>query len=266
MVAVLPETLVGVETCATRPIRRAEPVMGTVVSFDVRPGELAHRDVLLALSEARRRLHRADAVFSTWKTESPVSRLRRGEVDIDEMPEEVAEVLDRCLRAKDASGGWFDPWAAPGGVDPTGLVKGWAAIRALDALLEAGVSAAMVSAAGDIAVCGEPQSGRPWRIGIQDPWDRMGLLGVVEVRGAVATSGTYERGSHIFDPTTGATEVPAVAATVVGPELDLADALATGLVAGGAGALGYVAALERYEGLVVMPDRSFLTTAGFAFL
>ena len=39
----------------------------------------------------------------------------------------MAEVLrPPAAQARDASGGWFDPWAMPGGYDPTGLVKGWA--------------------------------------------------------------------------------------------------------------------------------------------
>jgi FAD:protein FMN transferase len=234
-----------------------------VVSFDVRPGNADPGEVFLALAEARRRLHRADAVFSTWKEDSPMSRLRRGEIGIGDAPAEMGVVLERCELAKEASGAWFDPWAMPGGVDPTGLVKGWAAMQALDALVDASVEGAMVSAAGDIAVCGEPERARPWRIGIQDPWNRWGLLGVVEVRGAVATSGTYERGLHVLDPHTGGPALGAVSATVLGPELDIADALATGLVAGGVAALEHVALLEGYEALVVGPDGSRTATPGF---
>ena len=57
-----------------------------------------------------------------------------GEIGLEEAPPEVAEVLELCRRAREASDGWFDPWAMPGGVDPTGLVKGWAVERALDEL------------------------------------------------------------------------------------------------------------------------------------
>ena len=90
----------------------------------------------MRIDEARRRaearLRWVDDVFSTWKPESPVSRLRRGEIGLGDAPPEVAEVLELCRRAREASDGWFDPWAMPGGVDPTGLVKGWAVERALD--------------------------------------------------------------------------------------------------------------------------------------
>jgi thiamine biosynthesis lipoprotein len=237
--------------------------MGTVISFDIRPGSAGTGELFLALAEARRRLHRADAVFSTWKEDSPMSRLRRGEIGVGDAPAEIGVVLERCELAKQASGGWFDPWAMPGGIDPTGLVKGWAAMQALDALIEASVEGAMVSAAGDIAVWGEPEPARRWRIGIQDPWNRLALIGVVEARGAVATSGTYERGLHVLDPRTGIPAQAAVSATVVGAELDMADALATGLLAGGVAALEHVASLEGYEALVVGPDGSRSSTPGF---
>ena len=84
-----------------------------------------------AVARAQAELRWVDDVFSTWKPESPVSRLRRGEIRLEDAPPEVAEVLELCRRAREASDGWFDPWAMPGGVDPTGLVKGWAAQRAL---------------------------------------------------------------------------------------------------------------------------------------
>ena len=78
-------------------------------------------------------LHHADEVFSTWQPDSPISRLRSGQITDAQAPAEVAEVLERCAAARELSGGWFDPWAMPGGIDPTGFVKGWAAQRALGA-------------------------------------------------------------------------------------------------------------------------------------
>jgi thiamine biosynthesis lipoprotein len=237
--------------------------MGTVVSFDIRPGNAPRGSVFVALAEARAVLHRADAVFSTWKPNSPMSRLRRGEIEVGGAPPEMAEVLQRCELARAASGGWFDPWAMPGGVDPTGLVKGWATQKALDVLVGAGVSAIMVSAGGDIAVWGQPEPGGPWRIGIQDPWNRMAVVAVAEVSGAIATSGTYERGDHVLDPHTGRPASPVASATVTGPELDLTDALATALLAGGDEVLGHLAALDGYESLMVRHDHTLTWTPGF---
>ncbi len=247
----------------TEVIRRAEPVMGTVVSFHIRPGDADRSAVFLALAEARAMLHRADAVFSTWKPHSPMSRLRRGEIGLESAPPEVAEVLERCREARDRSGGWFDPWAMPGGVDPTGLVKGWAAGRALQVLAATGVGGAMVSAGGDLAVCGSPEPGQRWRIGIQNPFDRDTMVAVAEPDRAIATSGSYERGLHVIDPHTGEAVSAVASASVTGPDLGMADALATGLLAGGISALAAVEAFEGYEALLVGHDGSFRTTAGF---
>ena len=240
-------------------VKRQVEVMGTVVSFDVRVGTARPGDVSVALARAAAALHRADHVFSTWKPDSPMSRLRRGQMALEDAPPEVAAVLDLCARARTASGGWFDPWAAPGGVDPTGLVKGWAAERALDHLRPVpGVVAVMVNAGGDVVCCGRPAPGRGWRIGVRSPEDAGVVLAVVEGVAAVATSGTYERGPHLYRPegpagSSGAgTGGPGVrSATVTGPDLWLADALATGLAAAGTGGLDAIEMPAGYEALVV---------------
>lgn len=232
-------------------LRHDERVMGTVVSFDVRPGELPPSCALLALRRACLVLSRADAVFSLWKSESPMSRLRRGELAIADAPSEMAAVLERCLMARDRSAGWFDPWAMPGGLDPTGLVKGWAARQAIDVLVAAGVAGAMVNAGGDVATAGSPTPGEPWRIGVTDPSDRSQILCVVTSPGAVATSGTYERGAHIIDPFLKLRRSRWRSATVMGPEPDLADAFATGLCAAGAAGGTFVAEATGYSAIVV---------------
>jgi thiamine biosynthesis lipoprotein len=248
-------------------IRVPEPVMGTVVSMAIDAPDLPADRLWGAVAAARACLHRADAVFSLWKPNSPINRLRRGEIRLADAPKEIGEVLLCCALAREWTAGWFDPWALPGGVDPTGLVKTWAAARAVDQLRKAGVRSAVVSAGGDVVTLGYPDHdpGRPWRIGITHPWDSRGLVGVVEVSGdaAVCTSGTYERGAHLLDPTTGAPAVRTVSATVVGPDPALADALATGLAVGGDDALGAIDRLEGYEGWLIRPDGSDAATAGW---
>ena len=108
--------------------------MGTVVTIDVYTGPdlpaAAAAEVGRQLARARAALQHADEVFSTWQPGSPVSALRAGRITLAQAPAELAEVLELCAAAKELSGGWFDPWAMPGGVDPTGYVKGWAAQQA----------------------------------------------------------------------------------------------------------------------------------------
>jgi FAD:protein FMN transferase len=120
--------------------------MGTVVTVDVYTTDGAAGDEIFRdLATAQALLHRADAVFSTWNPRSPISRLRRAEIRCSQAPAEVREVLDLCATARELTGGWFDPWALPGGVDPTGYVKGWAAQRALGAFCAPGISGAIVA-------------------------------------------------------------------------------------------------------------------------
>ncbi len=246
-------------------VRHAETVMGTVVSFAVVPGGLARQAATAAIEAACAALHWADATFSTWDSRSAVSRLRRGAATLDELPAQVTGVLELCEGARKASGGWFDPWAIPGGVDPTGLVKGWALENALAVLREAGTEAAMVNGGGDIAVFGSPAPGQSWRVGIRHPWRRGALAAIIDVTAAIATSGSYERGAHLLNPFTGQLASQAASATVTGPSLTLADALATAVAVGGDEALGIVAGLNGYAGYLIRPDGSEADTGNVAF-
>ena len=253
-------------------LTHAEEVMGTVVSFDVRAHAGSERSVVEDLLPAAcSLLHRTDAVFSTWKPQSPLSLLRRGDLTLANAPAELAEVLDLCRVAKTLSRGWFDPWAMPGGVDPTGLVKGWAAERALACLRTQGVEAALVNAGGDLVAFGHPTADDSWRVGIRHPWRPDALAAVVEVRAAVATSGTYERGEHLVDPKDPGRAARAASATVTGPSLAMADALATALALGADDVLdaiegpGASDGLEGYEAYLVRSDGTERSTAGMAF-
>jgi FAD:protein FMN transferase len=243
----------------------AEAVMGTVVSFTFDCGTMPEQDALRAVGDACRSLHHLDDVFSTWKPESPMSRLRRGELALFESPPEIPLVLELCAEARRLSGGWFDPWAMPGGVDPTGLVKGWALEQASEVLRRAGVPAALVNGGGDLVAHGKPPSSEPWRIGIRHPWDASALACVVELDRAMATSGCYERGPHLLDPRTGQPTSAIASATVCGPSLALADAFATALAVGGEDVLALLSALPGYDAYLIRDDAAEMATATMAF-
>jgi thiamine biosynthesis lipoprotein len=249
-----------------RTIHHLEHVMGTVVTIDLyNQTELSTAAASSHLARARTILQHADAVFSTWKPDSPISRLRRGEITCEQTPPEVAEVLEHCMIARGLSGGWFDPWAMPGGVDPTGYVKGWAAQKALAALVSTEIPGALVNAAGDIAGFGGPALGEPFRVGVIDPFSRGDLACIVQLVGAIATSGTYERGNHLIDPHSGRPSVRVASASVTGPDLGLADALATAAAIGGEEALALIEVIEGYEALIITFDRTWNWTSNFPF-
>ena len=245
-----------------------EHVMGTTVSLT-----LVDEPNPAGLAAALAGLHEADATFSTYLPQSPLSRLARGENTLDECPAEVAEVLLRCAAARAWTRGAFDPWRlgtddGPGLLDPSGLVKGWAIQRASDTLVAGGAPRHSINGGGDVLLRGV-RPGRPWRVGVSDPWRPGRLLGVVvgDPDGrdrAVATSGTAERGLHIADPRTGRAATGIVSATVVGPAIVEADVAATAAVVLGADALDWLAEQPGLEALLLTDRGEVLRTAGWA--
>lgn len=229
------EVAASVHNPPRRPGRvHAEPVMGTVVSIDVRtPLPPDRLDAAIAAAVAV--LHRADADFSTFRADSWVSRLRRGECGLADCPPHVQAIYRAAEACRVRTGGLFDPgWRRDGTLDPTGLVKGWAADAASWALTRAGATIHCVNAAGDLRVRGQAAPGVPWRLGIADPARPGHLVAVVESSDlAVATSGTSEQGEHVIDPRTGTPAHHLASVTIVGPDLTLADAFATAALAAG---------------------------------
>ncbi|MFH8977324.1 FAD:protein FMN transferase [Streptomyces sp. NPDC017890] len=241
--------------------------MGTVFSFDVRGGEPT--SVRTALDEAVAGLRRGDEMFSTYREDSEVSRLARGELTVDACPPEVAEVLELAAEAERMSDGWFST-SYRGRLDPTGIVKGWAVERAARRVAAAGARGVSLNGGGDVQVLGMPGAGRPWRVGVSDPLRPGGLAAVVCAAGAaelaVATSGSAERGAHIVDPRTGRTAVTdLVAVTVVASRLTWADCWATAAFAMGAReGLRWLEALDGVEALLITAGDEVRCTGGLA--
>ena len=191
-----------------------------------------------AIEEVKKFVYEVDDVFSTYKPDSVISQLRRGDIEIGGCSEDVIDVWNACGLASEISDGAFNPWAVAGGFDPSGYVKGWAADRVAHILVKAGIEHVQVNAAGDLTLRGGFLTAdgvkEPWKIGVVNPDNRQEVLRVFEITdGAIATSGTYERGAHIVDPHSGLIAIGAKSATVIGPDAGLADAMATALMVGG---------------------------------
>ena len=225
-------------------------VWGTVVFIDV----TSEVDIKPTITQVKQYVQKVDEVFSTYKENSIISQLRRNEIAIEQCPPEVIEVWNLCAFVKELTEGAFDPWAVVGGFDPSGLVKGWAADKCAEILLAAGAEHIQVNAAGDLALRGGFTPERPWSIGVVNPDNRLEILQTFEIQnGAIATSGTYERGAHINDPHTGMIAIGAKSATVIGPSGAITDALATALmVAGRDGAVWFTTPeLSEYSAWVI---------------
>jgi thiamine biosynthesis lipoprotein len=231
------------------------------VCIDVRDHDVAAS----AIDDAFSWLRVVDATFSTYKDDSEISRLNRGELMRDDASSEVRWVLDECERLRERTGGYFDARAgADGGVDPSGLVKGWSVDRAGVILADAGATTFSIYAGGDILTRGYPEPERSWRVGIQHPYVRNGIAAVVRSNDlALATSGEYERGAHVLDPHTGAPPEGVLSVTVTGPVLGVADAYATAAFAMGTEGPQWTATLDGYEAMTILADGTVLSTEGF---
>ena len=234
-------------------------VWGTVLFLDLGSASISEAAMDTAVDSVKSFVYEVDEVFSTYKDGSFVSRLRRGEISIDACPADLQEVWNLCAVARDLTGGAFDPWAVAGGFDPSGSVKGWAADRVAQILVDAGCEDIQVNAAGDLTLRGgvtENGIVGPWKIGVVNPDNRQEVLRIFEINnGAIATSGTYERGAHIFDPATGTIAIGAKSATALGPDGGLADALATALMVAGEDGARWFAQPELAEYSAWVIDR-----------
>ena len=209
-------------------------VWGTILFIEVASTKVGLDELNAGLAEVTEYVKVIDQEFSTYKPDSQVSKIRRGELKIDDASAQMQEVWQLCLVARDLTDGSFDPWVVKGGYDPSGYVKGWAADGCVRILKAHGAENIQVNAAGDLSLAGGFENGKPWSIGVRSPENRFEVVKVFEIcDGAIATSGTYEIGAHIKDPHTGLIALGARSATVIGPDGGLADALATALVVAG---------------------------------
>jgi thiamine biosynthesis lipoprotein len=233
------------------------PVMGTVVSLHVRDSTPAPA---AAVAATWAWLHEVDARFSTYRSDSEIRRLDSGDLTLEDAHPDVRSVLDACAHLRRLTRGAFDTRAAGGVLDPSAYVKGWALQRAAERLAADGVQDFSLTGGGDVVV-----RGGAWRVGIQHPHDRTAVAAVVALSdGAIATSGAYERGDHIREPTTGRAATGVLSATVTGPDLGFADALSTAVFVMGADGPAWTLGLRGgYEAMTILDDGTVLCTPGF---
>jgi thiamine biosynthesis lipoprotein len=249
--------------------RHTEFCMGTVFRFVGR----TDLDASKAIDEAVAILHEADNIFSLYKPDSPLSKLARGETSVSECPPVVNEIWDLCEKWTIETEGWFTAFTAQHTFDPSGVVKTWAANLAAEKLEQHGITDFAMNAGGDIRLSQEITPGFAMRIGVSTPVtiasEEAGVLTVVDLNEsnycAVATSGTAERGVHIWNPKTLAWANQLAQVTVVAQDLVSADVWATALFAAGDQALA-LAERHNVQALIVNLEGELSATKGFTEL
>jgi len=194
-----------------------------------------------------------DETFSTYKSNSEISRINRKELQFSEYSDDVKSIFKLAEETKQQTDGYFDIHSPDGSIDPSGIVKGWAINKVAELLRSLSHENFYVEAGGDIQTSGKDAEGTEWRIGIRNPFNRDEIVKVVYPRGAgIATSGTVIRGRHIYDPhTKRPVETTLVSLTVMGPNVYEADRFATAAFAMGASGINFIENLEGFEGYAI---------------
>ena len=245
--------------------------MGTVVSLTL-PKRMALPERVALLE----RMNAADAVasvarcfaefderYSLYRPDSELSLLARGELSLTGSSDELRSTYAASLRWRDETGGAFTPHRPDGVIDLNGTVKALAMQAAADELLRSGFSHWCLNAGGDVLCTGYQPDGGAWRVGVVDPADRSALLFTLCLDGtrhAVATSGSAERGDHIWSAT--AIDRTYLQVTVVADDIETADVLATAIVAGGPTTLATIVEGWPVDVLTVARDGAMTATPG----
>jgi thiamine biosynthesis lipoprotein len=205
-----------------------------------------------------------DAKFSTYKEASEISLINDHELEWVDASEDMKTIFNLAEQTRMATDGFFDI-LHNGFFDPSGLVKGWAIQNAAGILSENGVEDFYIEAGGDIQTAGKNNLGQNWRVGIRNPFNSEEIVKVLSVSGCgVATSGTYVRGQHIYNPKNGNQPLTDIMSlTVVGPNIYEADRFATAAFAMGRDGINFIERLNGFEGYMIDADKRATFTTGF---
>ena len=206
--------------------------------------------------------HEVDELFSTYKKSSEISKINRGELKTLDASPEVKKILKLSEETKKLTNGYFD-LAVEGIIDPSGLVKGYAIFEASKMLEKSGYKNFYIEIGGDIEVRGH-KNGLKWKVGIRNPLSHEKNARVVYLSNkGIATSGTYERGMHIYDPIKKKLANDVASVTVIGENIYEADRYATAVYAMGLRGISFLEDINNLEGYMVTKDGKEIITTGF---
>lgn len=207
-----------------------------------------------------------DETFSVYKETSEISKINRGEITHDEWSKDMKEVFTLAEQTKRQTVGFFDIKRPDGIYDPSGIVKGWAIQNAADILKKKGFKNYYVDAGGDVQTSGKNAEGKHWVIGIKSPFKENENVKIVHLSGeGIATSGTYIRGQHIYNPHEKGALEDVLSLTVIGPNIYDADRFATAAFAMGRDGILFIENIQGFEGYMIDTDGIGTETNGFAY-
>lgn len=206
-----------------------------------------------------------DNTFSVYKPDSEIMKINRGTLLLKDASNDMNEIFKLAEQTKEESSGYFDIVNRKGTFDPSGIVKGWAILNAAKIIKNAGCENFYVEAGGDIQIGGSNTQGKNWSIGIKNPFNQKEIIKIVHLKSeGIATSGTYIRGQHIYNPkikNSAITDI--VSLTVIGPNVYEADRFATAAFAMGKEGINFIEKLNDFEGYIIDKDGIATMTSGF---
>lgn len=234
--------------------------MGMPITIEIVDSQAAKKD----LDEIFNYFHSVDQTFSTYKPTSEISRINRGEVKPNQFSSDMKLVLDLAEKTKHETDGYFEI-GPKGSFDPSGIVKGWAIQKTADQLRAKGFQNFYLDVGGDIQTQGSNQRGQRWRVGIRNPFRKDQIVKIVAISNlAVATSGTYERGQHIYNPKNRHRPITdIVSLTVIGSNILDTDRFATAAFAMGRLGITFIEQLPGFEGYQIDRDGVATMTSHF---
>ncbi len=205
-----------------------------------------------------------DETFSTYKDHSEISQINKHELKLEEASEDMKTIFALAEETRLSTDGFFDI-QRKGVYDPSGIVKGWAIFNAAEIIRQRGFENFYVEAGGDIQVYGVNAQGQEWRVGIRNPFNMDEIVKVVAISNCgVATSGTYIRGQHIYNPNHRDEIISDVLSlTVIGPDIYEADRFATAAFAMGRNGIMFIENLQGFEGYMIDQNKMATCTTGF---
>lgn len=209
-----------------------------------------------------------DKKFSPYKPDSELMKINRGEIPKSEYSPDMQEILKLAEQTKKETNGFFDVVNRRGTLNPSGIVKGWAIHQAAQILWRSGLNNFYIDAGGDIQFSGKNAEEEAWTTGIRSPFKpETEIVKVLELKNneGVATSGTYARGQHIYNPfEKNKTLNDIISFTVVGPNVYESDRFATAVLAMGKEGINFLENLSGLEGYAIDSEGIATMTSNFA--
>ena len=243
-------------------MKKSSAIIGTVITIEIADDSAREADVEKIFSY----FEDIEKRFSIFDPQSEISLINDGILKQYQYSPEMIEVFALAEKTRMESNGYFNILTPAGNYNPSGIVKGWAIRKASKMLLTMGFENFYIDGGGDIQTHGKNKSGIPWSVGIRNPFKQEQIVKVIYPgnRG-IATSGTYIRGQHIYNPINKESAITdIVSLTVIGPDVCEADRFATAAFAMGKKGIYFIEELDGFEGYLIDSKGIGTSTIGFA--